>query len=458
MRTIVGRSRRRSGPRLRMMCGMLALSGGIAAGMTARMSAGAQAPSAAGPHDVTFARDVMPILQQKCQGCHRPGSIAPMSLLTYEEVRPWARSIRQKVLDREMPPWYIDRHVGITKFDPDPSLTDAEVSAIVKWVDGGSAKGDAADMPAPRTFSADDRWAIGTPDIVSTLPKDLVVKPEQADQWLNVPMQDLGVKGDRYIKAVEIKPTKGVKTVHHADAMMAAADEEDPSAFLVEYAVGKGGDIFPEGTGRLLKDGTRLIMNLHLHAVGEETRTNVAVGIKLYPAGYVPKHVEITSHIGDAEDLDIPPGDAAARSDGYTILTKPTRLTSFQPHLHSRGKAQCLEAIYPPDKESRRNMARTETISCVNRYKFAWHIVYHYAEDVQPILPAGTILHVISWHDNSTANKFNPDPTNWVGFGQRTIDDMSFAWMSYYYLTDDEYKEAVAEREARKKVNTEHAQ
>jgi hypothetical protein len=185
---------------------------------------------------------------------------------------------------------------------------------------------------------------------------------------------------------------------------------------------------------------------------------NVAVGMKLYPAGYVPQHVEITQHIGDTEDLDIPPGDSNVRSDGYTLLTRPTRLTSFQPHLHSRGKAQCLEAIFPARSENRRPMARTETISCVNRYKFAWHIVYHYAEDAQPILPAGTILHVISWHDNSSGNKFNPDPTNWVGFGQRTIDDMSFSWMSFYYLTDEEYTRAIAEREAKKKANSEHAQ
>jgi hypothetical protein len=418
----------------------------------------AQTPVAPEQRQPTFAKDVAPILQRACQNCHRPGSIAPMSLLTYEDVRPWARSIKQKVADREMPPWYIDRHVGVTHFDPDPSLTDVEIAAIGAWVDSGAAKGDPADMPAPRTFSADDRWAIGAPDIVVKLPKDIVVKPEQADQWLNIPMEPLGLKEDRYIKAVEIKPTKGVKTTHHADALMAEADEEDASGFLVEYAVGKGGDIFPEGTGRLLKAGTRLVMNLHLHAIGTETPMNVAVGMKLYPAGYVPQHVEITQHIGDTEDLDIPPGDGNVRSDGYTLLAKPTRLTSFQPHLHSRGKAQCLEAIFPARSDNRKPMARTETISCVNRYKFAWHIVYHYAEDAQPILPAGTILHVISWHDNSTANKFNPDPTNWVGFGQRTIDDMSFSWMSFYYLTDEEYSRAIAEREAKKKANTEHAQ
>lgn len=437
-----------------LRCGMFCVAGM----MVTAVAPSGQVPAAPVQPQVTYTKDVVPILQRACQNCHRPGSIAPMSFLTYEEVRPWARSIKQKVADREMPPWYIDRHVGITKFDPDPSLTDAEVATMVTWVDTGATKGDPADMPPAKTFTADDRWAIGAPDIIVKLPKDIVVKPEQADQWFNIPMEDLGLKEDRYIKAVEIKPIKGVKTAHHADALMADPDEEDASGFLVEYAVGKGGDIFPEGTGRLVKAGTRLVMNLHLHATGQETPMNVAVGMKLYPAGYVPKHVEITQHIGDTEDLDIPPGDGNVRSDGYTVLTKPTRLTSFQPHLHSRGKAQCLEAIFPPTSETRRQVGRTETISCVNRYKFAWHIVYHYAEDVQPILPAGTILHVISWHDNSSGNKFNPDPTNWVGFGQRTIDDMSFSWMSFYYLTPEEYKQAISEREAKKKANTEHAQ
>ena len=130
--------------------------------------AGAQAPASP---DVSFSRDVAPILQKACQNCHRPGAIAPMSLLTYQDVRPWARSIKAKVTAREMPPWYIDRHIGITKFKDDPSLTDAEIATITQWVDAGAPQGSASDMPAPRKFSADDKWHIAKPDIVISLPK-----------------------------------------------------------------------------------------------------------------------------------------------------------------------------------------------------------------------------------------------------------------------------------------------
>jgi len=153
------------------------------------------------------------------------------------------------------------------------------------------------------------------------------------------------------------------------------------------------------------------------------------------------------------------------RTDGYTVLTQPVRLLSFQPHMHNRGKAMCVEAIYPPAAAPADPAAaafaptsaavpRVETLSCVDRYQFAWHIVYLYDEDLQPLLPAGTILHTIGYHNNTASNRFNPDPDNLVTFGQRTIDDMSFAWMSWYPLSDEEYKQQVKEREEKNKGKT----
>jgi hypothetical protein len=152
-------------------------------------------------------------------------------------------------------------------------------------------------------------------------------------------------------------------------------------------------------------------------------------------------------HIGDNEDLDIPAGATNVRADGYSVMSKPVRVTSFQPHMHNRGKAMCMEAILP--ERAKRDGSSVIQLSCVDRYKFGWHIAYLYDDNEQPVLPAGTILHVIGWHDNSTANKYNPDPTNWVGFGQRSIDDMSFAWVSYYELSQEEYDKQVAERTTR---------
>jgi hypothetical protein len=178
----------------------------------------------------------------------------------------------------------------------------------------------------------------------------------------------------------------------------------------------------------------------------------VAVGIKLHPEGYVPKHIEMSQHVGDNEDFLIPANTKNVRVDGYSTLLKPARITAFQPHLHNRGQAQCLELIYPSAQSAGR--APKETVSCVDRYHFDWHIVYHYTDDEQPIVPAGTVLHVTSWFDNTAGNKFNPDPSNPVAFGQRTIDDMSFSWLTFYYLTDEEYKQALEERRNKQKKLT----
>ena len=377
-----------------------------------------------------------------------------MSLLTYQDVRPWAKAIRQQVAQRNMPPWYIDRSVGIHSFKNDPSLSDAEIEMISKWVDAGAPLGDPVQMPPPKQFEDSDRWHIGTPDTVVVLKKEVMVKAKAPDYWADLPMEDLGLKTDRYIRAVEVKPIKGAKVVHHAVAQTRLEDEQgnEEQGLLEEYAVGKFGDIFPEGTGRLIRAGTQASMNVHLHANGTDTPVQIAVGIKYYPEGYKPAHLETVAHVGDNEDFDIPPNTKNVRADGYTVLTKPARITAFQPHLHNRGQAQCLELIYPPAQSGGR--APSETVSCVDRYHFNWHIVYHYAEDAQPIVPAGTVLHVTSWYDNTTGNKFNPDPSNPIAFGQRSVDDMSFAWLSWYYLSEDEYRQMLTEREKKPRKAT----
>jgi hypothetical protein len=412
-------------------------------------SIGVFAVSAVG-QQVTFTKDVAPILQQHCQTCHRPDTFAPMSLLTYEDARPWAKSMKQKVIAREMPPWYIDRNVGVRHFKNDVSLTDQEIATIVKWVDGGAPKGDVAEMPPARKFESADQWHIH-PDLIVKLPKDIVVPGKAADRWVDV-MVDAGLTENRYIKGVEIKPIKGFRAVHHASTSMKHDDDPDDGdnvqgTFLNEYALGKNADVFADGAGRLMKAGTKINFNLHLHAIGQDTPTNIALALEFYPKGYVPHYLETTEKVGDPKDLDIPPNADGVRFDGYNTLTKPARLLSFQPHMHNRGKASCMEAIYPGGH-------KVETLSCVSRYQFAWHLVYLYAEDEQPLLPAGTILHLSSWYDNSPGNKFNPDPDNLITYGQRTIDEMGGAWVSYYYLSDEEYKQQVEARKAKNAVAT----
>jgi hypothetical protein len=365
-----------------------------------------------------------------------------MSFFTYNDVRPWSRAIREKILKREMPPWFIDRNVGIRHFKDDPSLSDEEISTITAWVDAGSPEGNPADMPPPRKFEDTDQWHIGKPDLVVSMPVAFTVKPESADWWGNF-VADSGLTEDRYIKAVETKPAPGggIKVVHHAVTSFISEDGVSEGGTLNEYAVGKNGDIYPDGAGKLMKAGSRIRFNLHYHAVGQTITDRTSVAFVFYPKGYVPKHI-ISTVIAETKDVDIPAGADNVRTEFYYKLTQPARLTGFQPHMHNRGKAECMEAIYP-------NMA-VEQISCVDHYNFGWQIAYNYADEEAPLLPSGTILHVTTWHDNSTKNPWNPDPRNWVGYGERSSDDMSRAWLNFYYLSEDEFRAEAAARRAKK--------
>jgi hypothetical protein len=423
---------------------------GVAAFVIAPGGASAQSGAAtqgAAKEQVTFTKDVAPILQRSCQNCHRPGAIAPMSFLTYEDARPWASSIKSKVSRREMPPWYIDRHVGIQGFKNDPSLSDEDIHTIVAWVDNGAPRGDMANMPPPRQFQSDDAWLIGQPDLIITSPEH-TVPAAGADWWgdYDVPT---GLREDRYIKAVQTR-AGNPKIVHHAitNAVDGPDAAPDDTEYLNEYAVGKNGDFYPEGTGKLLKAGSYIRFNFHYHPIGQESKDRTQLGIVLYPRGYVPKRVLNVKGLGrvgggaegEIDVLDIP-GGQVVRHDGYTRLNSAAIITGFQAHMHLLGKRQCLELIYPN--------GNTEMATCVN-WNFNWHIVYNYQDDVAPIVPAGTMLHVISYHDNTTANRGANDPKNWAGSGHRTIDEMAFAHISWFDLTDKEYEDAVAARKGKR--------
>jgi len=389
--------------------------------------------------EVTFTKDVAPIFQDSCQTCHREGAIAPMSLMTYEESRPWARSIRDKVSTRTMPPWYIDPNIGVQGFKYDRSLNDDQIDTIVAWVDAGAPRGNPSDMPPPRDFADRDKWHIGEPDWVVPIPEPFVVPAEGANCWGDL-FSDSGLTEDRWIKAVETKPSaEGFPVVHHAVTRLQESVESDEGEFLNEYAQGKNGDVFPEGTGRLVKAGSVIRFNMHYASIGRDTTDRTSVGLTFYPKGEEPKHELFSRGLAQNFDLDIPAGDDDIRHDSYHPFTNNVRLTGFQPHLHNRGKRQCIEAILPT--------GQTEMLSCSN-WDFGWHIVYNYADDVQPLLPKGSLLHTITWHDNSQGNRWNPDSRNWAGFGQRSSDDMSFTWTSFYELDDEEFEAAVAEREA----------
>ena len=426
-----------------------------AVGMLLLLVAGTLAiPARLGAQQVTFTKDVAPILHRSCAGCHRPGENAPMTLLTYHEVRPWARAIKERVARRQMPPWFLDRHIGIQKYKNDPSLSDEEIATIVGWVDAGSPEGNRADMPPLPQMSDGTGWDIGPPDLIVRY-TPYTVPATGPDLYPDV-IVPFGTTRDRYIKAIQSRPVGDAsrKVVHHAlsYAVDAGATSLTPSSadadsstaaqqFLVEYASGKRGEIYPPDTGVLLKAGQNARVAYHLHSIGEEVKAEFELGVIFYPEGTVPRHIRWSKQLAQHQTpLDLAPGQVT-RIDGYERLNKAAIITAFQPHMHIRGKYQCLEAIYPGQP------VRTEMLTCA-AWDYNWHTIYNYEDDVAPVVPAGTLLHVISWMDNSTANKFNPDAKNWVGDGGRTIDEMAFAWIGWYDLTDAEYKQKTAERKA----------
>ena len=406
------------------------------AGVALALPGAAAAQDAAGGQ-VTFARDVAPILQRSCQNCHRDGSIAPMALLTYEQARPWARSIKEKVTTRKMPPWFIDKNIGVQGFKEDKSLSDEEITTIVRWVDSGAPRGNPADMPPPVDFSMSFDWQIGEPDLIVPIPEPYVVAPEAPD-WFGRLESPSGLTEDRWIKAVETKPSAdGFAVTHHAVTNLVDPDGE--RSFLNEYAIGKNGDIFPDGTGREMKAGSTILFNMHYHAIGERRTDRTSVGLTFYPRGTEPRRKLFSRSIGWNVDLDIPAGESNVRHDGYHHFEQNVKITGFQPHLHNLGKRQCIEAILPDNS--------VEMLNCAD-WDFGWHIVYNYLDGVAPLLPAGTTLHVVSWHDNSAGNRWNDDSRNWTGFGQRSNDDMSFSWVSWYEMSDAEFESEVEERQA----------
>jgi hypothetical protein len=393
---------------------------------------------------VTFTKDVAPMLQKNCQTCHHPGTSAPMSLMTYAEARPWARAIKERVVRRDMPPWHLDKTVGIRQYKNDRSLSDAEIATIVQWVDAGAPEGNPSEMPPPLTFAPESQWFIGTPDLLVTTTNDFVMYPKGPDWWIDQ-YGEMNLTEDRWIKAMEIKPSNP-KIVHHAvvNVIEPDAPEGTPETGvqLHEYAVGKYGDIFAENTGRLLKAGTRFRFDMHYFAVGSEQHNRTTIAFKFYPKGFVPKYQVKSYAIRNLpnDELDIPP-NTVVRTDGYFRLPRNARIDSFQPHMHMRGRGMTLEAI---------NLNNTTTIlSSVDHFNFNWHINYIYKDEVAPLLPAGTVLHMIGIHDNTSSNPRNPDPAMWAGFGERSVDDMVQVWLDIVYLDDAEYNRLVDERKAK---------
>jgi hypothetical protein len=424
--------------------------------------------AAAAPADqtaVTFTKDVAPIFQDKCEACHRPGSMAPMSLVTYEEARPWAKSIAARIASRQMPPWHIDRTIGIQKFKNDRSLSDAQVDTIRRWVDAGAPKGDLKDMPPAKHWPDDSKWQLagkyGAPDLVITSTPYTMPAVAQ-DAWWK-PIVPTGLTEPRWVRAIEIRPStvKGRKITHHALARL-QQDEDMPrelftndpdiagDGLFMEWAVGKNADEMRPDSGRLMLPGSKIAWDIHYHAVGEEITDTVELGIYFYPKGQEPKHREVlalfNTFTGGNKALDIPPNQITT-TENFVVLKENARIENFQAHLHLRGKGMSMEAIYGD--------GRREMLSQISDFNFNWHNMYIYDDDVAPLLAKGTILHFVTWYDNTANNKANPDPNQWVGWGDRTVDEMGHAWLNITYYNDDEFKAELAKRAGAKVTNDE---
>jgi mono/diheme cytochrome c family protein len=410
----------------------------------------------------TFTKDIAPIFQDKCQSCHRPNQMAPMSLVTYEEVRPWVKSIVARVGGRQMPPWHIDKTVGIQQFKNDRSLSDAQIETVLAWAAKGAPKGDAKDLPPAKVWTDDaNTWQ----ETAKLGPPDLVIKstsykmPAQAqDAWWK-PVVETGLTEPRWVRAIEIRPStlSGRKITHHALARLQQPEDmpselftNDPNVagdgLFMEWAVGKNADEMRPDSGRLMLPGSKIAWDIHYHAVGEEITDSVELGIWFYPKGEEPKHREVlalfntfSGSVPGARALDIPP-NTVTTTESFVTLRQNARIENFQAHLHLRGKGMSMEAIYAD--------GRREMLSQIADFNFNWHNMYIYADEVAPLLPKGTILHFLAWYDNTRNNRNNPDPDQWVGWGDRTVDEMGHAWLNITYYSDQEFKAEVEARAA----------
>ena len=415
--------------------------------------------------EVTFTRDITPILQQSCQRCHRDGGVAPMALVEYDDVRRYARRIAYKTGLRDvagaMPPWYVEKDIGIQEFKDDFSLSDEQVEAIAYWTANGTPMGDPADAPPPLEFDDGVSWTAGEPDLIVKL-EEFLVEADAADWWGDIEPVDIGLTEDRYIASVEVREvndynpatSEGRETVggrfifHHMIYSTRVVDPEDgaaaPSTQWPVHEVGRNPDIFDADGGRLLRAGSSVVSNsLHLHSNGRDTRGHLEIGFRFHPTDYEPKYRRASIGLGNAVDIDIKSGEKNQELHAYSVLNQHTKIVTFEPHLHAPGSRMCLEAIWG---------FNVETLSCVG-YDHNWVRGYAFAENYQPLLPKGTVLHITGYMDNTPDNTNLSDTRNWQGSGNRSVSNMFIDLGMRLSMTDEQFQQEMADRREILKLN-----
>jgi hypothetical protein len=381
---------------------------------------------------VTFWHDVLPILQQHCQVCHRRGEIAPMPLLTYRQVKPYAHAIQEATRKRTMPPWFADPHFG--HFADDPSLTPQETATLSAWADAGAPAGNAHDAPPPRLWA--QGWLIPQPDLVVRMPKPGKI-PAHGDVEYTYEIVPTGFTEGKWVQMSEVRPESranvhhavvyirppGSKWLRHAPVGVpftasALTDRQerrdahwtDTDALLV-YAPGSSPDRWPDGMAKFIPAGSDLVFQMHYMAMGGPARDQTSVGLIF--AKQAPSQRVLTLQLTNDRFI-IPPRVDDYRVEVHGTLPNDATLLSFFPHMHLRGKQFEYNLI-------RSDGSVLETLLRVH-YDFHWQLSYRLAEP--RFLKAGTELQAVAWFDNSKNNPHNPDPTQTVTWGDQTYDEM----------------------------------
>jgi len=435
----------------------------------------------------TYSRDIAPILFKHCASCHHKDDIAPMSLLNYAETKPWAASIKEAVLTRKMPPWKADPHVG--KWSNDPSLTPEQINLIKAWADGGKPEGNPKETPVAPVFETG--WRAGKPDKIVTIPKFTLDKGG-IDEYKSFEMPT-DFTEDMWVVSAELRAGNR-KIVHHAHVFVVEPPASDPGpvkaaaspdpvrkyaewlklregslawvrteapvindgcvvddnavfpgtvksdlALLISsYLPGRAPDIYPEGTARLVKAGSKLRFTIHYaRTTGKPEFDETAVGLIFAkaPPRTVARRIDLSNHM-----FLIPAGAPNQEVTECHTFTKDMYITSLTPHMHLRGKAMKMELTYPDGK--------TATILDVPEYNFNWQITYRTADPIY--LPTGTRIRITAHFDNSKNNPLNPAPEKIIRWGDASENEMMDGWIEYVDAKDVPTKPVPAAAELRR--------
>jgi hypothetical protein len=374
--------------------------------------------AASGVTAPTFSKDIAPIFAKNCMSCHRAGEIAPMSLMTYKEVRPWAKAIREKVIKREMPPWHADPNHG--EWSNDRRLSPKEIDTITAWVDLGAPEGNVKDLPQIPKFASG--WQIGEPDIIFHMPQEFTVPAEGTVPYMYFTVPS-NFKEDKYIAGMEAR-AGDLSVVHHI--VIYVRDPKDKQPKRQDIGTGLLGALSPgmtpfmaqPGTAKLIKAGSDIVFQMHYTPSGKETKDRSMVGLKF--AKWPVDKVMTTTASWDARFI-IPPHAEHYEVKASWDVEDDITIWSLMPHMHLRGKDYLYRVVYPDGK--------SEILLSVPKYDFGWQVYYYPKKPIK--LPKGSRIETVAHYDNSVKNPRNPDPTKAVRFGEQTWEEMMNGFFDY---------------------------